>query len=710
MIAPQQQQQHGTAAADMSTSRQRPSEGSKRRGRTSGGVGGKLNEESIRSKRSNGSSSVEPIFQDDDNSEDFDPFSIRNASPKSTTMQKDPIKPRSSFQSQQQSPRIPPQGGNNQSGGGSKRRSRTLGDSSPRSSGSNGRREPEELSKFFGGQSARSGIYGTDNAETEKGAIPRGRVAGGNNQRQHLPPESSVRSSRSRLREDVPAKPKEEGDSAFSLLTDRLFDKGFEQRQRERRKVQTKTRVSISKTAKKKNDNARLPSSAHSSLFDDMTEFSSPKFPNANAVDEWEEGSASVDEELTGDDDCDSDEWSDDDDESESEIDINNPLEVQRIAAQYARVASRQFDVYFSLDNAEKEKSIPVFYNCEVSSSSSRPLATATTQAQQSLLANQVPIRELGHYAEFKLKCIQHAQHVTREGDFSPDMDLARNRFMSRSGDGSFCVKYIIPNLLTTPETGPNVAADLAFEIRILSNLPGHPNISPVYGLVQGGVHALSKEMIISTNDVVPLCRSAQEGFFFITDRIQELLTDRIDAWRHKQGYNDNAGSKFSQRLEVGLDVSSALLFLHDREIVFHIRPDKVGFDAKHACLKLFNFTEARQDGMKASDQSRFVTKSQDIRTLAYTAPEVLCNAPVTTSSDVYAFGILLWQLISLKTPFDGMTQQEHFDFVVKEHLRPRISGKWPHEIGKLLENLWDPYLRMTMKKANEELETILLF
>ena len=72
-------------------------------------------------------------------------------------------------------------------------------------------------------------------------------------------------------------------------------------------------------------------------------------------------------------------------------------------------------------------------------------------------------------------------------GRFGSEMERFRSRFMDRSMDGSYAVKYVKPGLLLKPGIGPAAAADLVMETRILRNLPGHPNIAPVYGANRKG-------------------------------------------------------------------------------------------------------------------------------------------------------------------------------------------------------------------------------
>ena len=246
-------------------------------------------------------------------------------------------------------------------------------------------------------------------------------------------------------------------------------------------------------------------------------------------------------------------------------------------------------------------------------------------------------------------------------------------------------------------------------ETKILMNLAPHPNICQIYGVTAAGSDAFLSR--------------GKEGFYIILDRLKETMIQRLDEWRTQQeqeistrqakGDDDKLIAmqqyeRLMQRLEMALDVGSALLFLSDRQIVFHLRPDKIGFDVRYGRLKLIDFGQARENGQL--DQAPSLTKTDDIRTLAYTAPEVLCQAPVTVAADVYSYGVVLWEMLSLKRPFQGMSRAEHFERVIMEGERPPLSPEIPKAVQDLISKCWDPYLRPTMKKVYDTVEEVLLF
>lgn len=45
--------------------------------------------------------------------------------------------------------------------------------------------------------------------------------------------------------------------------------------------------------------------------------------------------------------------------------------------------------------------------------------------------------------------------------------------------------------------------------------------------------------------------------------------------------------------------------------------------------------------------------KGRDVFNPDWLAPEIILNQPYSISSDVFSYGIILWELVSLQHPFD---------------------------------------------------------
>ena len=57
-----------------------------------------------------------------------------------------------------------------------------------------------------------------------------------------------------------------------------------------------------------------------------------------------------------------------------------------------------------------------------------------------------------------------------------------------------------------------------------------------------------------------------------------------------------------------------------------------------------------------------------------YMAPEVCFNDPYNEKADVYSFGMMMYQVASLVTPFDGYSSYDHEKEVLRGGFRPDID------------------------------------
>lgn len=366
-------------------------------------------------------------------------------------------------------------------------------------------------------------------------------------------------------------------------------------------------------------------------------------------------------------------------------------------ALQFAQAAARDFDHAFVLRNADRERAIPTF-------------------AGDELVIGPEQLRLGSYTAEHELRAIRITMDL-QKGQFGP-ASQARSRFAERSSERHFCVKYLQPGIIDSDHSC-NAATEMILETKVLMNLAPHPNISQCYGINGDGIDSFLVQ--------------GRKGFFIITDRIFESLADRIRSWRDQEDKERNLNvsnsgssesstgmtsstvrSRLNSRLEIAMDVASAIVYLHSRKLVYYLRPDKVGFDTRYERIKLCQFGQVRQEGMIS--HARSITKSDDMDTLAYTAPEVLCKGRTSTATDVYAFGMIVWELMSLERPFSGWTRAMHFQRVVREHDRPKmpfrkcVGSCWPKTVCELVHSCWDPYQRPDMKTVQENLEVATLF
>ena len=121
----------------------------------------------------------------------------------------------------------------------------------------------------------------------------------------------------------------------------------------------------------------------------------------------------------------------------------------------------------------------------------------------------------------------------------------------------------------------------------------------------------------------------------------------------------------FDRRLAILRDVASALDYLHSKRYVHRdIKPDNVLIRAD-GHLKIIDFGLAQKFGR--ATRTRF---GEVMGTAKYMAPELINGANVSPATDIYALGVMAYELLSGRAPFDA----GHTKVIMDMHLymKPR--------------------------------------
>ena len=146
--------------------------------------------------------------------------------------------------------------------------------------------------------------------------------------------------------------------------------------------------------------------------------------------------------------------------------------------------------------------------------------------------------------------------------------------------------------------------------------------------------------------------------------------------------------TSLAQALDIGQSICLALQHAHENGIIHRdLKPENI-FLSNSSVIKLMDFGLAQVRG-----GPNITNEGALIGTFNYMAPELLNGGKATVQSDLYALGIILYELASGRPPFDG----ENMVAVLSQHLNAPVAP--PSNYNDVITPMFDHLILQLLRK-----------
>ena len=161
-----------------------------------------------------------------------------------------------------------------------------------------------------------------------------------------------------------------------------------------------------------------------------------------------------------------------------------------------------------------------------------------------------------------------------------------------------------------------------------------------------------------------------------------------------------------TRKLIIVYGIASAMSYLHKHDIIHRdLKPTNILMD-DFLFPKIADFGLAKVNTIEKVDFLLKSTQGSIKGTPIYMAPEIWQRLEYSKASDVYAFGLILYELFTQTKPFDGCNVFQIPMMLLKKY-RPLFNKEIPHIIKNLITRCWseDPKQRPTFDQIIDELK-----
>jgi serine/threonine protein kinase len=205
----------------------------------------------------------------------------------------------------------------------------------------------------------------------------------------------------------------------------------------------------------------------------------------------------------------------------------------------------------------------------------------------------------------------------------------------------------------------PEILKEVRKEVRIMKSLH-HPNLLLFLGACTKPGHL----MIVTE---------------LMEKSFHEISTSKVDLFT---------------KLKMAKEAAKGMSWLHSLSpAIIHrdLKPENILVNQSRKAVKIadFGLSLVKDHSKQEAEEMKRIRGSP-----AFMSPEALLGNDLTPKTDVYSFGMILWELLTGKSPYDDLSI-ESFEQLIEEicekGTREKIPDDCPPSFRKLIESCWAP-------------------
>ena len=167
--------------------------------------------------------------------------------------------------------------------------------------------------------------------------------------------------------------------------------------------------------------------------------------------------------------------------------------------------------------------------------------------------------------------------------------------------------------------------------------------------------------------------------------------------------YLEQRAASARERVQLFLQVCAAVSYAHQHLVIHRdLKPNNI-LVAADGTVKLLDFGIAKLLNIDAAEPAGDETVTQmRVMTLEYASPEQVSGAMVTTASDVYSLGVVLYRLLTGQSPYGArVNDAQRFAEIIGDTTptRPSLAGGGKRQRGAEIDADLDDILLMALRK-----------